>query len=209
VITIPTGDLTGIIADVIPFAFSEKDFPALCAVRLEWDGTRLHAFATDRIRLGWSQWEPGDVSDGEEVQDDLFTDWGTGDEPWATTLDLDDAKELVSVFKLPPKELRTPLTVDYDPERDRTKVVRARDTGHSAITVIAEGNGEVFPDLRVLLTKSDKLTKVTGQAYSAKFLADFAKVRPRGPMDLKFTAGLTRVSIGERFVGAIVPVQVN
>lgn len=210
-ITIPTGDLTGVLADCLPFVHPDDDLPMLNCVRVEWDGEMLHALATDRIRLAWSQWQAGDLAPGTEAQDDLFTEWGGADEPWQTTIALPDAAELVKVFKLGPKEWGCPLTVDYDQARDRLTVERSRETGHSAITVVAEGSGAEFPNLRALLAKADVLEPVTGLTYTAKYIADFAKVRPRGPLELKFTGttGLTHVSIGERFVGAIVPVRLG
>jgi hypothetical protein len=207
VITIPTADLTGILGDTIPFAFPDDDFPDLHCVRLEWDGTRLHALTTDRYRIGISTWLPGEAAEGKEVQDDLFTDWGSGDDPWWVTIALPDAVELVKVFKLPPKEaVGTAVTVDYDPGYNRVTVKRARDTGHSAITVVAESSGSTFPDVRRFLANADRVKSLRTVSYSAKFMADFGKVRQTGPMQLSFTGTLTHISIGERFVGAIMPV---
>lgn len=206
-ITIPTGDLVGILSDVIPFAFPDDILPELNAVRLEWDGETLHALSTDRYRVGWSQWTPGDIDADEAAQDDLFADWGSGDEPWATSIPLADAKELVKVFKLPPKEANTAIVVDHNRASERTKVIRTRETGHSAITVVAEGLGVTFPfpDVRATLAKSDRIKAVRNAIYRAEFLADFAKVRPRGPMQMTFAGGLTHITIGKRFVGAITP----
>lgn len=205
-ITIPTGDLTGVLSDVIPFAFPKDDFPMLNVVRLEWDGHALHTLTTDRYRVGWSTWEPGDVGKFEEVQDDLFADWGSGDDPWACTLALADAAEIAKVFKLSHKESQVPLTVDYEADRRRLTVKRAKETGHSAITISAEDTFEAnFPDVRTLLANADKLAARREVEYTAAFLADFAKVRPRGPLSMRHTRSLTHVSIGERFVGAIMP----
>lgn len=206
-ITIPTGDLTGILADVIPFAFPDDDLPDLHCLRLEWDGRQLHALTTDRYRAGISTWVPGEIPEGKEVQDDLFTDWGSGDDPWSVTIALPDAKELVKVFKLPPKEEHNvPVTVDYDHAYGRVTVKRTRDSGHSAITVIAESSGSAFPDVRKLLANADKVKPTRKVSYSARFMADFGKVRPAGPLELTFTGNLTHVTIGERFVGAIMPI---
>lgn len=210
-ITIPTGDLTGVLADVVPFAFDNDVVPEINCVRIEWDGDRLHALATDRYRLGISTWEPGDEGDGEAAQDDLFTEWGGADDPWGICIALDEAKELVKVFKLGPKEQHTPLTIDHDAERRHLKVVRGRETGHSAITVVAPDTFVEFPNLRAMLSKHDTLEPVTGLAFTTKLLADFSKVRPRGPMELRFTGetGTALVAIGQRFVGAIQPVRVG
>jgi hypothetical protein len=132
-ITIPTGDLTGVLADVIPFAFPKDDFPLLNVVRLEWDGQQLHALTTDRYRIGWSTWEPGDVGKDEEVQDDLFSEWGSADDPWRCTLVLADAVEIAKVFKLGHKESQVPLTVDYEVDRRRLTVKRAKGLTHVSI----------------------------------------------------------------------------
>jgi DNA polymerase III sliding clamp (beta) subunit (PCNA family) len=211
VITIPTGDFVGLLADVIPFASTDDEIPSVNCVRLEWVGTRLDALATDRYRIAVSEWEPGDTGKDEAIQDDLFSDWGSGDDPWRTTIALDDAKELVKVFKLGEKEYSVPLSVDYEFGRARFTVKRAKETGHSAITIVLETTEVEFPDVRALLSKNDALKPVTSLGYTAKLLADFGKVRPRGPLELSFTGaeGLTHVSIGERFHGAIMPVRIG
>jgi len=205
VITIPTGDLTGILNDVIPFAFRDDDLPDVNCVRLEWDGDQLHALATDRYRIGWSTWDPTDEYEVEH-QDDLFTQWGGADEPWAVTISLDDAKDLAAHYKLGPKERMVPLTIDREPER--LKVSRSRDTGYSAITTIMRDTFVSFPDIRQLLKDSAQTERVAGLSFNAKYLADFAKVRPRGPLDMQFTGKgkLAHVSIGARFTGAIMSV---
>lgn len=205
-ITIPTGDLVGILADVVPFAWPDDDLPTINAVRLEWDGERLHAMATDRYRLGWSTWEPGDADPDEEVQDDLFTAWGGGDDPWRVTLRRVDATELTKVFKLPAKARQVPVTVDHDRTGHRLIVKRSADTGHTAHTMTAEDMfTDDYPDIRKVLADADKPTSIRHTAFNAKWLADFAKVRPRGPLDMRFTKTLVQVSIGERFRGAIMP----
>lgn len=206
-ITIPTRDLTGILGDVVPFACPSDEFPSIHCVRLEWDGNLLHALATDRYRVGISTWQPGEVLPDEEVQDDLFTNWGSGDEPWASRIALPDAVELVKVFKLPPKQGWTPVTVDYEADRYRLTVKRSRDTGHSAITIAVQDDSldNPFPNVRALLADATKFRAPKEITYSAKYLADFAKVRPAGPLELRFTERLTHVKIGGRFVGAIMP----
>lgn len=206
-ITIPTGDLTGVLSDAIPFASRVAEVVELNAVRLEWDGERLHAMAIDRYRIAWSQWSPDDDPD-EDVQEELFTDWGGADDPWGLTLPLEDAKKLVSTFKLKPKQWHCPLTLHVD--QSQLTVNRDRDTGYSALKATMNGldSATDFLDLRALLAKADRLEPITARAYTAKLLADFAKVRSRGhSMELKFTHGLTHVSIGERFIGAIMPVR--
>lgn len=215
-ITIPTADLTGILGDVIPLALADDEFPLLNCVRLEWDGTALHAHATDRYRLGISTWMPGDIAPGVERQDDLFTDWGGYDDPWSMTVALADAKEIVKIFKLPPKEaVAVPLTIDYDAERWQARVARAKSTGYSGVSDLVQDQRHVFPDLRAMM--ADKRTEPCAEvAYSARYLADFAKVRPYGPLILTHTAGkrdgepgMPLARVGEHFAGAIMPTRLG
>jgi len=208
-ITIPTGELTGIIADVLPFAHTDEELPAINAVRVEWDGQQLHALATDRVRIAISSWHPDDDPD-EAVQEELFGRWGGADARWAASLPRADAKDLVDAYKLPAKEQRVPLTIGL--VVGQVRVVRTRDTGYSAITMAIRSDSEAvagFPDVRKLLAANDTVEPVRGLAYTAKLLADFAKVRPRGPLELAFTGKhrATLVTIGSRFTGAIVPVR--
>lgn len=207
-LTVPTWDLVGVVADCVPFAFPKDDMPMLHGVRVEWDGDRLHALSTDRYRIAWSQWHPDDDPPAD-TQDDLWTKFGGADDPWGVFLSLGDAKKLVQIYKLPMKESRTPLTVDVD--LNRLTVRRARETGHSAIQAVFDGLEVDVPDVRELLADSSALTGVDQVSYYAHFLADFAKVRPAGPLEMRFTGptGPTHVSIGERFVGAIMPVRLG
>ncbi|MBM0235923.1 hypothetical protein JNW88_00275 [Micromonospora sp. ATA32] len=75
-ITIPTGDLVGVLADVIPFAFPEDDLPHVNCVRLEWDGEMLHAEATDTLHAARSSWHPDDDRDGNTSQATLTNPLG-------------------------------------------------------------------------------------------------------------------------------------
>lgn len=207
-ICVPTSELCGVLSDAIPFASPDAELSAVNAVSLEWDGNTLHALATDRYRISWSKWSSDDDPD-ETAQDDMFTTWGgaDGDEPWTALLWLADAKEIVNIFKLPPKLGRAPLTVEC--EDQQVTVRRSRDTGHSAVAATFRTSDAQFPDIRKLLADSASVEDVSGLAFSAKFLADFAKVRPRGPLEMRFTGSTTlaHVTIGDRYTGAIMPVR--
>lgn len=213
-ITIPTGDLCGILADCVPFAYPLDELPVINAVRLEWDGNQLHAMATDRYRVAWSTWDPADEPDAEgDQQDDLFTRWGSDDSAWTLLIPLPDVKDLISNFKLKPKESGCPLTVDrhVDVAGPQLVVDRSRLTGHSALRMVIVGDkaDAEYPDLRKLLADNSSAKPVRAISYTPRLLADFGKVRPRGPMRMTFTGdrGLTHVEIGDRFVGAIQPVK--
>jgi hypothetical protein len=159
-------------------------------------------------------WEPGDVATDEEVQDDLFTEWGGGDDPWRVTLRHSDVAELAKVFKLPPKVAHAPLTVDHEADRRQPHREAARDTGHTAHTMAVEDLfTDEFPDLPAFLASADRATSRRSVQFNAKQLADFAKVRPRGPLAMSFAkasgpgVGAVLVSVGERFRGAIAPMR--
>lgn len=207
-ITVPTSELVGIIADTIPFACPDKELPLQRCLRIEWDGEMLHASATDSERIGWSRWHPDDDPD-EDAQDDLFTEWGGTDAPWTVVIGLDDAKDAAKMFKLGAKEGHIPLTVSL--EAGQLRVSRSRDTGHSAITHVMRNEMTTeHTDPRVGLDQLPDVEPAGRTAFVARFVADFAKVRPRGPLAMTFAGqtGAVRVQIGERFTGAIRPVRV-
>lgn len=206
-ITIQTGELTGLLNDVMPFACPDEELPVFNSVRLEWDGEMLHAFAHDMVRVAWSQWSPDDPP-LEPVQDELGVEWGGADDPWSITLPLADAQEIAKVFKLPPKQRECPLTVDLL-DGPRLKVARARESSRSNLVGVWEDGGAEFPDLRVMLARFDRIKAVRSLCFTARLLADFELVRPRGPMRLTFTGEETPtlVEIGKRFFGAIMPVR--
>lgn len=213
-ITIPTCELAGLLNDAAAFAATDKDDIVRRTVHLEWDGQQLHALATDGYHFGWTRWNPDDPPpEGlDEVQEDLFTDWGGDDEPWAATVDLDDAKEAAKVFRLPMKEGWTPLTLDAG--WDTIVVGRSRIGAHTALKQEMRRNvlpaKTAYPDLRALLNEDDRPDEPVGElAFIAARLANFARVRPRGPLELTFTgpSRKVRVRIGDRFDGLILPVR--
>lgn len=208
-ITIPTCELVGIIADVVTFASTDKEYPAINAVRIYWDGDNLRTEATDRYIIGRAFWHPGD--DPEiDVQEELGTDWGGADDPWSVVVPLADAKDIVSVFKLPPKEGWAALTVELIDDH-RLKIVRHRDTGHSALTQVIAGSEAAFPNVYALIKDALFDVEIGQVAFNAKAIAGFAKVRQRGPLQLSFSGEnkMARVTIGARFDGAIMPIRTS
>lgn len=205
-ITIPTGDLVGIVNDAIPFASADKEDNVLRSVHLEWDGEVMHAIATDRIKLGWSQWSPDDDHEIEH-QETLFTKWGGVDEPWAVTIAYDDAKHLAKTFALPAKQMYIPLTIERVGRSVR--VSRTKADGHSGVVVVIEDTFVEYPSVRQVLADNDVTRQAGGLSVSVSHLAAFAKVRPRGPMAMRFTGphSLIHVTIGERFIGAVHPLR--
>lgn len=137
----------------------------------------------------------------------VHRDWGGTDDPWHATISLEDAKHLVKTYKLGSKEIWVPLTIEHVGRSVR--VVRSRDTGHSAISTVCVDTFVEFPKVRDILAAKDTVAPAAGFNLNAKYLADFAKVRPRGPLVMRFTGehSLIHLSIGERFAGAIQPIR--
>lgn len=208
-ITIPSRDLCGILGDVLPFTTSD-DLPRLHSIRIHWDGTALHAQATDMYRIAWSTWSPDDPADGDE-QADLLTELGGADDPWSIVVDASDAKDVVTCFKLPAKEAAAPLTVTAS--SGRLTIDRDRDTGHPALTTVLDAipaDLGVWPDVEKTLAGHTTVEPVRGVAYTGRLLADFTtRVRQTGPVELTFTDKITLVGIGKRFQGAIVPTSIT
>lgn len=209
-ITIPTRDLIGVVSDVLPFTIADKDLPEYGIVRLEWDGEKLEALAVNGLAAAVSSWSPDD--DTTEYDEDILslaTAWGGDDDSWSVNLQLDDAKGLVATYKLAAKDSWAPLTVEHI-NLTSVRIVRTKDSGHPAITTVIKGSDATFPDCRKMVARKARKA-VSVSAYSPKVMALFAKVRPRGPMVLEFAGdkSSTRVRIGDRFVGAILPTDPN
>jgi hypothetical protein len=210
VIIVPTGELTGLLSDVIPFASAEAEYPSINAVRLYWDGDMLHTQATDRHMAGWAQWSPDDAPATEhDQQESLFERWGGADGPWSLVMPLADAKDVVKNYKLGAKEWGVPLKVDVD--FTRIRIMRDRDDGHSALTQIINCALDKFPDIEEIINPGTSAVPTTEVAYDPRRLASLVKVRQRGPvrMTLGGTNGVTRIAIGNRFVGALMPARVG
>jgi hypothetical protein len=210
-ITVPTGELVGLLSDATPFADAEKNATTHACVLVEWDGEMLHTQATDRIYWGHASWHPNDDPDTEVAEEQLLAQWGGADNPWRCVIELADARDVVKNFKLGAKEWGVVLNLDL--LDDRLRISRARDDAHSALRqdLLCRPwpvNGELFPDVDVWLAGRGKYGRATDAvSFSARRLAAFAKVRQRGPITFGFwgPAGATDIAIGERFVGAIRP----
>jgi hypothetical protein len=196
-ITLPTGDLVGCLADVIPFAELDDELPETCCVHLRWDG-QFHAEATDTEKFGWSSWNPRD-HEGDS--------WGGADEPWSASISLADAKALTKMFKLPKARMWQPVTVEHIGRSVRIK--RDKVDELPSLVMVAADNFLEFPDLQQRLADHSTVEAVPGVAFNAANLAAFGKVRPYGPMAITFTGekSLALVNIGARFTGGIWPAK--
>jgi len=202
VITIPTGELTGLLSDVLHFAFPEDDLPHVNCVRIEWDGDMLHAEATDTLHAARSSWHPDDI-DGRDDQPTLTNPLGGDDDRWVVIAAYDDVKEAVKDYKLPSKEAGVPLTLVYDGMS--LTIRRSRDTGHTDKKITLEGRMVEFPPVGKLLDEPVQEVPVGNIRYSGAAVARVGQVRQRGLMHMTFGAQRTRVTIGDRFVASLSP----
>ncbi|GAA4439607.1 hypothetical protein [Phytohabitans houttuyneae] len=201
-ITIPTGELVGVLADVLPFACTDTDLPHINVVRIEWDGTMLHAEATDTLHAARSSWGPDDV-DGRSDQSTLTSVFGGADDPWALLASFADVKEVVKDYKLSGKEAGVPLTLDY--HDGALTIRRSRDTRYAAKRIVLEGRAVDFPRVGAILDELAGVAAVDQVAYSPAALARLGAVRPRGLMRMRFGGQRTQVTIGDRFLASIAP----
>lgn len=204
-ITIQTGDFTGLLSDVTPFAFPKDDMPSINVVRLEWDGHMLHASSTDTLRAARSSWHPDDDERGKNDKEPLIPAYGGGEDRWVIFMRLDDAKKLVDHFTLPKKFGGVPITLDDF--GDKVRVSRSADTGHQAVTVTVETHYVEFPDLTKLLDADPEPVAMSQVAVVGRHLADFGSVRQRGVMTLTLFGPerAIRITIGDRFVATMRP----
>lgn len=202
-ITIPTGELVGLLSDAIPFAFPDDDLPHVNVVRVEWDGGMLHAEATDTLHAARSSWHPDDNPDGDDGQGSLHNPFGGADEPWALLVAYDDAREVVKDYRLPTKEAQVPLLLEYD--SGSLTIRRTRDTGHTAKRIVLEGRMVEFPPIGRVLDADFPIVPAGEVQYSGAVVARVGQVRQRGLMRMTFGGRSTRVTIGERFLAHLTP----
>ncbi len=207
-ITVPTADLPGLLSDAAHFIPTDKDDDEGRSIHLQWDGSMLHASATDTIRSAISSWHPADDPD-TDVQDALGVELGGADDPWHVVLGIDDVAHLLTTAK-PIKNLEyVPLILDY--AGGVLSVKRAKQARVPGFSIAYDGRPYPFADLR--LTMVDALGRVEAVKeiwFNGPLMASFAKARQRGHAAKWTFAGPDRpavVEIGERFVGAILPVR--
>lgn len=209
---IPTGELTGLLDDVMGFACPDPELPRIHAVRIDFDGEALHASATDDVHAALSTWHPDDLPDGA-TQEGLFSRRGGLDKPWSIVLSLTDAADLVKKVKLKEKDRWVPLGLDFVPgltDEHRLKVSRGTDCGYPGLTVTVLDRDEAMPNVRAGLDITVIPFPVAEMEFNPLLLGHFGAVRMRGDgMKIVYTGPDTPaiVTIGDRFIGGIKPVR--
>ena len=184
--------LADLLENVIPFASAaDPDLHELHAVDLEWDGTTLHAAATDNHRIGWSRLpvrpHPDDSPD-----------------PWHTTVHLATAHLLAGMCDLANEGF---VSVDTDNRLTLDLV------GAVILSATFPTHPYRFPAWRNLFdTTQFTEHPASSVAIDPAAIADFARVHSFGrPMHLDFgthNGGISiRVCIGDNFTGLLVPAR--
>ncbi|MCX5066609.1 hypothetical protein OOJ91_12045 [Micromonospora lupini] len=209
---IPTGELTGLLDDVMGFACPDPELPRIHAVRLDFDGEALHASATDDMHAGMSTWHPGDLPESA-TQEGLFSRVGGRDDPWSIVIALSDAADLAKKVKLKEKDRWVPLGLDFIQgvtDEHRLRVARNTDCGYPGLAVTVLDRDVDMPNVRRGLDINVIPFPVAEMEFNPLLLAHFGAVRMRGDsMRLVYTGPDTPaiVTIGDRFIGGIKPVR--
>lgn len=211
-LTLPTRELVGLIADVLPFASGDDEDTTWHRVIIRWDGSRLHAMAGDGVRLAWMSWGP---DDGDAPALPGFDPYAVpADTDWELALLPENAKEIATKFKVSAKEGELPVRVDGSSDSLRVE----RDAESAGVALRSEALSRPWDDnaprIDEFITKMAEEAEAgaarKGIAYSGFHLADFCdpkRVRQRGVVELKFGRAATYIRIGRWFRGAVMQAE--
>lgn len=213
-ITIPTTELIGGLNDVLPIISDPK--AELAGVQINWDGEELH-FTTYDVHSGAIvSWLPGEGDERvgqietEGPDDGYEPEWGGDDAPWATWIRIEQAKEILKLFKLPAKLWRFPVTLKCSLSGDRLTVERTDSPKGERLLSIpgAPDMLRKIPNVRTYCEDRGRTpASVLGATFNAARLGTFGSVRPHGLMTLIFGQenDPVEVKIGTRFAGFVFP----
>lgn len=221
-ITISTRELVGLLKDVSPFADTNPDSPN-SLVRLEWDGERLAASATNRVQVARETWTPDDEQYDVHAEDNYVDYEVSTDTPlFSVRIDLVDVKSLIKGFTIKGvKRQHAPIEISLTVAsvEDNTYAVRfERKAGEEWTALVITPTGIGAPregepqeiDLESTIAKAQNIeAHLPGVAFNASLLAAFGKVRCLGPLELAFTGEyeVVRFRMGPRFTGLIQPTK--
>ena len=189
-ITLKAVDLAEALRVAALFAGTDATIPMLGAVRLECNGVKLTALATDRYTAA------------------LYTTEAEGDVLFTANIPTANVRIILTTLK--GAAAHTPVELTRDGDR---LTVRTFD-GQVTVTL----NNDDFPKLRHLIPDAhdgDGTGNVGLIGFNPAYLARLAKVATgkgrHEPARLTFTTPLkpVRVDIGENFVGLIMPVRIG
>lgn len=208
-ITIPTTELIGCIADMLPHITDDKG--ATAGLVIEWTGGALNFAVFDTYSGAEVTWVPGEGAEGTyetgEGEEDI--DWGGDDDSWRVFIWLADAKEIVKLFKLPAKLWRFPVKLKVNLSRTKLTVERDDMTRGERLLVVSTYNDVLrhIPSIPQVATMQSETTMRRGIEISAARLGAFGLARPHGPMHISWGQGgePVRVTVGSRIEGFVYP----
>ena len=168
--------------------------------------------ATDELRMGVSSWHPDELPEAA-AQEGVFARRGGTSRPWSVVVGLPDAALLAKTFKVNEKNWWVPLGLDYIEgitDRAKLRVARNTDSGLPGLAATVVDRDVDLPDVRQLLAAEPLPRPVESIEFNGEMLAAFGQVRQRGGgLKLTFagTDGMARVTVGDRFRGALIPIR--
>jgi hypothetical protein len=214
-ITIPTTELIGCIADVLPQISDPKG--SLAGIKIEWDGEALRFTAYDVHSGATVEWVPGEGAEGDmaegpdgEIGDPNDIAWGGADAPWKAWIWLPQAKEILKLFKLPAKLWRYPVTIGVDSiTGNRLAIEREDGPRVGRLLTLPTANDQLrhIPDVRAIATREADPAGPQSLRFYHQRLGAFGPVRAHGVMVTHFGTvnEPVGVKIGSRFHGFVYP----
>lgn len=225
--TLQAHQLHRVLSDAAVFASHDETMPRICMVHVEFTGDHMLAVATDRFRLGVSKIGP---VDGKTVL-------GSVDGEASFNLALRDVQTLIKLSKTLRRDERTRVvwinqSNDGAVRDDGTRVgtVTFKFSDGASLDVVPQDTE--FPRWRQLFPESGTQVPRDATAFTAEYLASFAKVdggssqrlvmyshddihgrrdKPEKPVvgELYGSQRPTTFTIGDNFVGLLMPVKLE
>lgn len=190
---IKAADLCRVLSDAKPFMSKDRTLPQLCAMQIECTGTNLIAVATDRFTIGVSR---------ADYTGEVFT-------ALLSASTVDNIIRLAKTGRRDVNERTVEIEVSsYLSEAGADTVQFNFSTGESVGVACQTGD---FPRWRQLIPAGSDEQQDATVGFDAAKLAKFAKVA--GSKDMALTSrGRGKpavVTIGNDFVGAVMPTRIN
>lgn len=209
-ITIPTTELIGCIAETLPH-ISDPKHSAYAGLALSWDGEALRFAAFDVYSGAEVTWVPGEgaeggIGDGDETHDDDIA-WGGEDAPWRIFVTYADAKEIVKLFKLPAKLWRFPVKLKVNALGTKLTVERDDMSRGERLLVLSTYNDTLkhIPSIEQVAMQISQPEPTADVFLPPARLAAFGPSTRHGAMQLSFGAPdePVAVRVGSRTVGFV------
>lgn len=208
-IIIPTTELIGCIADMLPHIQDPKG--GLAGIVVEWTGESLTFSVHDVYSGAVVEWVPGEGAEGDldpeqEGQEDIA--WGGGDDPWRVFIWLNDAKEIIKLFKLPAKLWAFPVKLKVNLSQTKLTVERDDMTRGERLLVVSTYNDNLrhIPNIAQVANRVNARLQEAIALPGAR-LGAFGLCRPHGALSMVWGNDVepVRIKVGSRLGGFVYP----